>query len=170
MDQVVIGVLENGESGRMEIEASLTAIEKWDDRLPKVTSQAVPFVDVKNLEETGMKMAPRSGSNSVYRYVFPGPSDFLPSRPVVCKRRPDRIKGDRPEIYLARPHDLALPHLVGRHERLSDPRCLTDEHCIGREIDNPVVCIAIRIGGEIRRDPRFCAHFFSYLPEERRFE
>lgn len=33
-----------------QIEASLKAIEKWDGHLPKVTSGAVPFIDVKSLE------------------------------------------------------------------------------------------------------------------------
>lgn len=33
-----------------QIEASLKAIEKWDGRLPKVTSGAVPFIDVKSLD------------------------------------------------------------------------------------------------------------------------
>ncbi len=34
-----------------QIEASLKAIEKWDGRLPKVTSEAVPFIDVKSFEK-----------------------------------------------------------------------------------------------------------------------
>ena len=34
-----------------QIEASLRAIEKWDGRMPKVTSGAIPFIDVKSLEE-----------------------------------------------------------------------------------------------------------------------
>jgi regulator of protease activity HflC (stomatin/prohibitin superfamily) len=34
-----------------QIEASLKAIEKWDGRLPKVTSGAVPFIDVKSFEK-----------------------------------------------------------------------------------------------------------------------
>lgn len=34
-----------------QIEASMKAIEKWDGHLPKVTSGAVPFIDVKSLEE-----------------------------------------------------------------------------------------------------------------------
>ncbi|HEX2965970.1 MAG TPA: prohibitin family protein [Syntrophorhabdaceae bacterium] len=34
-----------------QIEASIKAIEKWDGHLPKVTSGAVPFIDVKSLEE-----------------------------------------------------------------------------------------------------------------------
>ncbi|MEW6187327.1 MAG: prohibitin family protein [Thermodesulfobacteriota bacterium] len=34
-----------------QIEASLRAIEKWNGQLPKVTSGAVPFIDVKSFEE-----------------------------------------------------------------------------------------------------------------------
>ncbi|MBI5583447.1 MAG: prohibitin family protein [Deltaproteobacteria bacterium] len=34
-----------------QIEASLRAIEKWDGRMPKVTSGAIPFIEVKSLEE-----------------------------------------------------------------------------------------------------------------------
>lgn len=34
-----------------QIEASMKAIEKWDGHLPKVTSGAVPFIDVKSLEK-----------------------------------------------------------------------------------------------------------------------
>jgi len=34
-----------------QIEASLKAIEKWDGQLPKVTSGAIPFIDVKSLEK-----------------------------------------------------------------------------------------------------------------------
>jgi regulator of protease activity HflC (stomatin/prohibitin superfamily) len=34
-----------------QIEASLRAIEKWDGRLPRVTSGAVPFIDVKSFDE-----------------------------------------------------------------------------------------------------------------------
>jgi regulator of protease activity HflC (stomatin/prohibitin superfamily) len=34
-----------------QIEASLKAIEKWDGRMPRVTSGAIPFIDVKSLEE-----------------------------------------------------------------------------------------------------------------------
>lgn len=34
-----------------QIEASLRAIEKWDGRLPRVTSGAVPFIDVRSLDE-----------------------------------------------------------------------------------------------------------------------
>jgi regulator of protease activity HflC (stomatin/prohibitin superfamily) len=34
-----------------QIEASLKAIEKWDGHMPRVTSGAVPFIDVKSLEE-----------------------------------------------------------------------------------------------------------------------
>lgn len=33
-----------------QIEASLKAIEKWDGHMPKVTSGAVPFIDVKSLD------------------------------------------------------------------------------------------------------------------------
>lgn len=33
-----------------QIEASLKAIEKWDGHMPKVTGNAVPFIDVKSLE------------------------------------------------------------------------------------------------------------------------
>jgi regulator of protease activity HflC (stomatin/prohibitin superfamily) len=33
-----------------QIEASLKAIEKWDGHMPKVTSGAVPFIDVKSME------------------------------------------------------------------------------------------------------------------------
>jgi regulator of protease activity HflC (stomatin/prohibitin superfamily) len=34
-----------------QIEASMKAIEKWDGHMPKVTSGAIPFIDVKSLEE-----------------------------------------------------------------------------------------------------------------------
>jgi len=34
-----------------QIEASLKAIEKWDGHMPKVSSGAVPFVDVKSLDQ-----------------------------------------------------------------------------------------------------------------------
>ncbi len=34
-----------------QIEASLKAIEKWNGTLPRVTTGAVPFIDVKSLEE-----------------------------------------------------------------------------------------------------------------------
>lgn len=34
-----------------QIEASMKAIEKWDGHLPKVTSGAVPFINVKSLEK-----------------------------------------------------------------------------------------------------------------------
>lgn len=34
-----------------QIEASIKAIEKWDGRLPHVTSGAVPFIDVKSFEK-----------------------------------------------------------------------------------------------------------------------
>ncbi len=34
-----------------QIEASLKAIEKWDGHMPKVTSGAVPFIDVKSFEK-----------------------------------------------------------------------------------------------------------------------
>jgi regulator of protease activity HflC (stomatin/prohibitin superfamily) len=34
-----------------QIEASLKAIEKWDGRMPKVTGGAIPFIDLKSLEE-----------------------------------------------------------------------------------------------------------------------
>lgn len=34
-----------------QIEASLRAIEKWDGRMPKVTSGAIPFIDVKSIDE-----------------------------------------------------------------------------------------------------------------------
>lgn len=34
-----------------QIEASMKAIEKWDGHLPKVTSGAVPFIDVKSFEK-----------------------------------------------------------------------------------------------------------------------
>jgi regulator of protease activity HflC (stomatin/prohibitin superfamily) len=34
-----------------QIEASLRAIEKWDGHMPKVTSGAIPFIDVKSVEE-----------------------------------------------------------------------------------------------------------------------
>lgn len=34
-----------------QIEASMKAIEKWDGHMPKVTSGAVPFIDVKSLEK-----------------------------------------------------------------------------------------------------------------------
>ena len=34
-----------------QIEASMKAIEKWDGHLPKVTSGAVPFIDVKSFEQ-----------------------------------------------------------------------------------------------------------------------
>lgn len=33
-----------------QIEASLKAIEKWDGRMPQITSGAIPFIDVKSLE------------------------------------------------------------------------------------------------------------------------
>jgi len=33
-----------------QIEASMTAIEKWDGHMPKVTGGAVPFIDYKSLE------------------------------------------------------------------------------------------------------------------------
>ncbi len=33
-----------------QIEASIKAIDKWDGHMPKVTSGAVPFIDVKSLE------------------------------------------------------------------------------------------------------------------------
>jgi len=33
-----------------QIEASLKAIEKWDGHMPKVTGNAVPFIDVKSLD------------------------------------------------------------------------------------------------------------------------
>jgi regulator of protease activity HflC (stomatin/prohibitin superfamily) len=33
-----------------QIEASLKAIEKWDGQLPKMTSGAIPFIDVKSLD------------------------------------------------------------------------------------------------------------------------
>ena len=34
-----------------QIEASLKAIDKWDGHMPKVTSGAVPFIDVRNIEK-----------------------------------------------------------------------------------------------------------------------
>ncbi len=34
-----------------QIEASIRAIDKWDGHLPKINSGAVPFIDVKSLEE-----------------------------------------------------------------------------------------------------------------------
>jgi len=34
-----------------QIEASMKAIEKWDGHLPKVTSGAVPFIDVRSFEQ-----------------------------------------------------------------------------------------------------------------------
>lgn len=34
-----------------QIEASIKAIEKWDGRLPKITSGAIPFIDMKSLEK-----------------------------------------------------------------------------------------------------------------------
>jgi regulator of protease activity HflC (stomatin/prohibitin superfamily) len=34
-----------------QIEASIKAIEKWDGHMPKVTSGAVPFIDVKSFEK-----------------------------------------------------------------------------------------------------------------------
>jgi len=34
-----------------QIEASVKAIEKWDGHMPKVTSGAIPFIDVKSLEQ-----------------------------------------------------------------------------------------------------------------------
>lgn len=34
-----------------QIEATLKAIEKWDGHMPKVTSGAIPFIDVKNLDK-----------------------------------------------------------------------------------------------------------------------
>lgn len=34
-----------------QIEASMKAIEKWDGHLPKVTGGAIPFIDVKSLED-----------------------------------------------------------------------------------------------------------------------
>ena len=34
-----------------KIEASLKAIEKWDGRMPKITSGAVPFLDMNALED-----------------------------------------------------------------------------------------------------------------------
>jgi regulator of protease activity HflC (stomatin/prohibitin superfamily) len=34
-----------------QIEASMKAIEKWDGHMPKVTSGAIPFIDVKSLDE-----------------------------------------------------------------------------------------------------------------------
>lgn len=36
-----------------QIEASMKAIEKWDGRLPNVTSGAVPFIDVRSFEREG---------------------------------------------------------------------------------------------------------------------
>ncbi|MEW6681229.1 MAG: prohibitin family protein, partial [bacterium] len=33
-----------------QIEASLKAIEKWDGRMPQITSGAIPFIDIKSLE------------------------------------------------------------------------------------------------------------------------
>ena len=34
-----------------KIEASIKAIDKWDGHLPKITSGAVPFLDMKSLDE-----------------------------------------------------------------------------------------------------------------------
>jgi regulator of protease activity HflC (stomatin/prohibitin superfamily) len=34
-----------------QIEASMKAIEKWDGHMPRVTSNAVPFIDVKSLDK-----------------------------------------------------------------------------------------------------------------------
>ena len=34
-----------------QIEASMKAIEKWDGHMPKVTSGAIPFIDVKSLDD-----------------------------------------------------------------------------------------------------------------------
>ncbi|MCX5802592.1 MAG: hypothetical protein NTU69_03485 [Proteobacteria bacterium] len=34
-----------------QIEASMKAVEKWDGHLPKATSVAVPFIDVKSFEK-----------------------------------------------------------------------------------------------------------------------
>lgn len=34
-----------------QIEASLKAIEKWDGRLPRITSNTIPFIDMKSLEK-----------------------------------------------------------------------------------------------------------------------
>jgi len=34
-----------------KIEASIKAIEKWDGHMPKITSGAVPFIDMKSIEE-----------------------------------------------------------------------------------------------------------------------
>ena len=34
-----------------QIEASLKAIDKWDGRMPRVTGGAIPFIDLKSLEE-----------------------------------------------------------------------------------------------------------------------
>ena len=34
-----------------KIEASIKAIEKWDGHMPKITSGAVPFIDMKSLED-----------------------------------------------------------------------------------------------------------------------
>jgi regulator of protease activity HflC (stomatin/prohibitin superfamily) len=33
-----------------QIEASIKAIEKWDGKLPKITSNAIPFIDAKSLD------------------------------------------------------------------------------------------------------------------------
>ena len=34
-----------------QIEASIKAIEKWDGHLPKLTSGAIPFIDMKSLDK-----------------------------------------------------------------------------------------------------------------------
>ncbi len=34
-----------------QIEASIKAIEKWDGHMPKITSGAIPFIDMRNLEK-----------------------------------------------------------------------------------------------------------------------
>jgi len=34
-----------------QIEASIKAIEKWDGHLPKISSGAIPFIDMKSLEK-----------------------------------------------------------------------------------------------------------------------
>ncbi|MDA8125818.1 MAG: prohibitin family protein [Deltaproteobacteria bacterium] len=34
-----------------QIEASIKAIEKWDGHMPKITSNAIPFIDVKSLDK-----------------------------------------------------------------------------------------------------------------------
>ena len=34
-----------------KIEASIKAIEKWDGHMPKITSGAIPFIDMKSIEE-----------------------------------------------------------------------------------------------------------------------